>query len=97
MPSFIGDKAIDRSPCGTGTSASIGAMFCSKRLVKNQGDDFIHEKALSGCKIHTGRKSKKSLKLTATCINPSIEGVGKSVMATIRHFGRMMIHMCIGS
>lgn len=38
---FYGDKAIDRSPCGTGTSARM-AQWCAKGLLK-QGDVFIHE------------------------------------------------------
>ena len=38
---FYGDKAIDRSPCGTGTSARM-AQWHSKHLLK-KGDIFIHE------------------------------------------------------
>ncbi|WP_440876130.1 4-hydroxyproline epimerase [Thalassotalea sp. PLHSN55] len=38
---FYGDKAIDRSPCGTGTSARMAQLF-SKGLLK-QGDTFVHE------------------------------------------------------
>ncbi len=38
---FYGDKAIDRSPCGTGTSARM-AQLAAKDLLK-QGDTFIHE------------------------------------------------------
>lgn len=38
---FYGDKAIDRSPCGTGTSARMAQMY-AKGLLK-QGEDFIHE------------------------------------------------------
>ena len=38
---FYGDKAIDRSPCGTGTSARMAQWF-SKDLLK-KGDIFIHE------------------------------------------------------
>ncbi len=38
---FYGDKAIDRSPCGTGTSARM-AQWASKDLLK-EGESFIHE------------------------------------------------------
>ncbi|WP_223548728.1 4-hydroxyproline epimerase [Aestuariivivens sp. NBU2969] len=38
---FYGDKAIDRSPCGTGTSARL-AQLHAKGLLK-QGEPFIHE------------------------------------------------------
>lgn len=38
---FYGDKAIDRSPCGTGTSARM-AQWYAKGLLK-KGDEFVHE------------------------------------------------------
>ena len=38
---FYGDKAIDRSPCGTGTSARMAQWFAKGKL--KQGDTFIHE------------------------------------------------------
>ena len=38
---FYGDKAIDRSPCGTGTSARM-AQLHAKGLLK-VGDTFVHE------------------------------------------------------
>lgn len=38
---FYGDKAIDRSPCGTGTSARMAQLF-AKGLLK-AGDTFVHE------------------------------------------------------
>lgn len=38
---FYGDKAIDRSPCGTGTSARM-AQWAAKGKLK-MGDRFIHE------------------------------------------------------
>jgi 4-hydroxyproline epimerase len=38
---FYGDKAIDRSPCGTGTSARLAQWFARGRIRK--GQDFIHE------------------------------------------------------
>ena len=38
---FYGDKAIDRSPCGTGTSARM-AQWVAKGKLK-EGDTFVHE------------------------------------------------------
>jgi len=38
---FYGDKAIDRSPCGTGTSARMAQLY-AKGLLK-KGDEFVHE------------------------------------------------------
>ena len=38
---FYGDKAIDRSPCGTGTSARMAQLYAKGEL--KQGDEFIHE------------------------------------------------------
>ncbi len=38
---FYGDKAIDRSPCGTGTSARMAQLHARGRLAA--GVDFVHE------------------------------------------------------
>lgn len=38
---FYGDKAIDRSPCGTGTSARMAQWYAKGKLKK--GEDFVHE------------------------------------------------------
>ena len=38
---FYGDKAIDRSPCGTGTSARIAQWAAKGRL--KEGETFVHE------------------------------------------------------
>ena len=38
---FYGDKAIDRSPCGTGTSARMAQLAAKGKL--SVGQDFIHE------------------------------------------------------
>jgi len=38
---FYGDKAIDRSPCGTGTSARLAQLYAKGKL--KVGEDFIHE------------------------------------------------------
>jgi proline racemase len=38
---FYGDKAIDRSPCGTGSSARVAQLAARGKL--KVGDEFIHE------------------------------------------------------
>jgi 4-hydroxyproline epimerase len=38
---FYGDKAIDRSPCGTGTSARMAQLAAKGKL--KVGDEFVHE------------------------------------------------------
>jgi len=38
---FYGEKAIDRSPCGTGTSARMAQLFAKGKLVL--GDNYVHE------------------------------------------------------
>ncbi len=38
---FYGDKAIDRSPCGTGTSARMAQLYAKGKLKK--GERFVHE------------------------------------------------------
>lgn len=38
---FYGDKAIDRSPCGTGSSARMAQLVARNRL--KVGDEFVHE------------------------------------------------------
>ena len=41
MRCFYGDKAIDRSPCGTGTSARMAQLYAKGKL--RLGDKFVHE------------------------------------------------------
>jgi 4-hydroxyproline epimerase len=48
---FYGDKAIDRSPCGTGTSARMAQWFAKGKL--KQGDRFIHESIIGSKFIGT--------------------------------------------
>jgi 4-hydroxyproline epimerase len=70
---FYGDKAIDRSPCGTGTSARMAQWYAKGQLKK--GDKFIHE-SIIGSKFVGLIESE----LTVDCkpaIRPSIEGWAK--------------------
>ena len=70
---FYGDKAIDRSPCGTGTSARMAQWFAKGKL--KEGDVFIHE-SIIGSKF-TGRVEKATSVAGKPAIVPSIEGWAK--------------------
>jgi 4-hydroxyproline epimerase len=70
---FYGDKAIDRSPCGTGTSARM-AQWHAKGFLK-KGEDFVHE-SIIGSKF-IGRIEEELLVDGKPAIRPSIEGWAK--------------------
>ena len=70
---FYGDKAIDRSPCGTGTSARM-AQWYTKGLLK-KGDEFVHE-SIIGSKF-IGRIEEELSVDGKPAIKPSIEGWAK--------------------
>lgn len=70
---FYGDKAIDRSPCGTGTSARMAQWHAKGKL--KPGDAFIHE-SIIGSKF-TGRieaEHSDPFGNGKPAITPSIEG-----------------------
>lgn len=67
---FYGDKAIDRSPCGTGTSARMAQWYARGKLKK--GDLFIHE-SIIGSKF-TGRIEEELTIHGKPAIRPSVEG-----------------------
>ena len=68
-----GEKAIDRSPCGTGTSARM-AQWYAKGLLK-KGDEFVHE-SIIGSKF-VGRIEEELMIGEMPAIRPSIEGWAK--------------------
>jgi 4-hydroxyproline epimerase len=70
---FYGDKAIDRSPCGTGTSARMAQWYAKGKL--KEGDEFIHE-SIIGSKF-TGRIEAVTTVNGKPAIIPSIEGWAK--------------------
>jgi len=70
---FYGDKAIDRSPCGTGTSARLAQLYAKGRLKK--GEDFIHESFI-GSKF-VGRVEEVTTLEGKLAIIPSIQGWAK--------------------
>jgi len=70
---FYGDKAIDRSPCGTGTSARMAQWHAKGKLKK--GDVFIHE-SIIGSKF-TGKVEEVIQLNGMDAIIPSVEGWAK--------------------
>jgi 4-hydroxyproline epimerase len=70
---FYGDKAIDRSPCGTGTSARMAQWYTKGKLKK--GDQFIHESIIGSKFIGTIEEETKVGDRPA--IRPGIEGWAK--------------------
>lgn len=70
---FYGDKAIDRSPCGTGTSARIAQLHAKGKL--KPGDEFIHESFIGSKFI--GRIVEETTLDGKTAIVPSIQGWAK--------------------
>jgi len=67
---FYGDKAIDRSPCGTGTSARMAQRF-AKGLLK-EGDNYVHESYIGSQFVGKIESVTKVGKFQA--IMPSIQG-----------------------
>ncbi len=70
---FYGDKAIDRSPCGTGTSARLAQWYAKGKL--KQGQEFIHE-SIIGSKF-IGRIEEVTEIDGKPAIIPSVEGWAK--------------------
>ncbi len=70
---FYGDKAIDRSPCGTGTSARMAQLYAKGKL--KIGEDFIHESFIGSKFI--GRVEKEATLDNKLAIIPSIQGWAK--------------------
>jgi 4-hydroxyproline epimerase len=67
---FYGDKAIDRSPCGTGTSARMAQWYAKGKLKKEES--FIHE-SIIGSKF-TGLIKEETILGEKPAIVPSIQG-----------------------
>ena len=70
---FYGDKAIDRSPCGTGTSARMAQWYAKGKLKK--GDTFIHESIIGS--IFKGTIEEETMVGNVKAIRPGIEGWAK--------------------
>jgi len=67
---FYGEKAIDRSPCGTGTSARMAQLAGKGRL--REGDDFVHESIIGS--LFEGRVESLASVGAFAAIRPSISG-----------------------
>ena len=67
---FYGEKAIDRSPCGTGTSARMAQWYAKGKLKK--GDRFVHESIIGS--TFTGTIEEETSVKGIPAIKPGIEG-----------------------
>tara|TARA_R110001632_G_scaffold5980_3_gene24244 strand:+ start:2824 stop:3831 length:1008 start_codon:yes stop_codon:yes gene_type:complete len=67
---FYGDKAIDRSPCGTGTSARMAQWHAKGKL--KVGDEFIHESFIGSQFV--GKVEEETTLAGKVAIIPSIKG-----------------------
>ncbi len=70
---FYGDKAIDRSPCGTGTSARMAQLHAKGKLKK--GELFVHESFIGSKFI--GCIEEETTLAGQQAIIPSIKGWAK--------------------
>jgi 4-hydroxyproline epimerase len=67
---FYGDKAIDRSPCGTGTSARMAQLHAKGKL--KVGDTFVHESIIGS--LFNGRVEGETSVGERPAMIPSIGG-----------------------
>jgi 4-hydroxyproline epimerase len=67
---FYGDRAIDRSPCGTGTSARMAQLAARGRL--RVGEEFVHESIIGS--LFDGRVEAAAAVGNHAAIIPSISG-----------------------
>ncbi len=67
---FYGDKGIDRSPCGTGTSARMAHLAARGDL--SAGEDFIHESIIGS--LFRGRVEGVTMLGDRPAVIPSVEG-----------------------
>ncbi|SPH23674.1 putative 4-hydroxyproline 2-epimerase [Defluviimonas aquaemixtae] len=67
---FYGEKAIDRSPCGTGTSARMAQWAAKGRLA--EGEDFVHESIIGS--LFKGRIEGHAKVGNHGAIIPSVAG-----------------------
>ncbi len=67
---FYGEKAIDRSPCGTGTSARMAQLAARGELAAGEG--FVHESIIGS--LFKGRVEAVESLAGRPAIRPSVEG-----------------------
>lgn len=67
---LVGENALDRSPCGTGTSARMAQWYAKGKLRK--GDEFVHESYIGSQFV--GRIEEETTISGQEAIIPSVEG-----------------------
>ena len=67
---FLGEKGIDRSPCGTGTSSRMALLAARGEL--SPGDEFVHESIIGS--TFRGRVEGRARVGNHEAIIPSVEG-----------------------
>ncbi|WP_185217163.1 4-hydroxyproline epimerase [Sphingobacterium mizutaii] len=67
---LVGENALDRSPCGTGTSARMAQWYAKGKL--KRGDEFVHESYIGSQFI--GRIEEENQLAGHAAIVPSVEG-----------------------
>jgi 4-hydroxyproline epimerase len=67
---LVGENALDRSPCGTGTSARMAQWFAKGKL--KAGEEFIHESYIGS--QFTGKVEAVTEVNGQSAIIPSVEG-----------------------
>ncbi|WP_313190548.1 4-hydroxyproline epimerase [Sphingobacterium sp.] len=67
---LVGENALDRSPCGTGTSARMAQWYAKGKL--KPGDEFVHESYIGSQFI--GRIEEETQLAGQDAIVPSVEG-----------------------
>lgn len=86
---FYGDRAIDRSPCGTGTSARMAQLHALGKLA--EGADFHHESYIGS--VFKGRVECVETLEGGTVIQPSFAGWARQTgINTIRVDARDPFH-----
>lgn len=70
---FYGDKAIDRSPCGTGTSARLAQLYAKGQL--KVGESYLHESYIGSTFV--GCVEEETTLAGKKAIVPSIKGWAK--------------------
>lgn len=67
---FYGERALDRSPCGTGTSARIAQKVARGRL--SVGDTYVHESIIGS--LFRARVERRTRVGNKEAVVPSVEG-----------------------
>ncbi|MBD1431243.1 4-hydroxyproline epimerase [Sphingobacterium sp. DN00404] len=67
---LVGENALDRSPCGTGTSARMAQWYAKGKL--HRGEEFVHESYIGSQFI--GKIEEETSVASRPAIVPSVEG-----------------------